>query len=119
MNWSFDTDRPIYLQLKEHLLLLIISGVYLAGSKLPAVRDMATAAVNPNTLQKTLFELKRAGLVYLQRTRGSFVTTDEKMILQVKKYLTYEQIEQFLKKMDDLGYTREETLSLIERIAKK
>jgi DNA-binding transcriptional regulator YhcF (GntR family) len=81
---------------------------------------MATeAAVNPNTLQKTLSELKRDGLVYTQRTSGRFVTTDEKMIQQVKKDLTYEQIEQFLKKMACLGYTREETLALVESKVKK
>lgn len=28
MNWSFQTDRPIYLQLKEQITLLIISGQY-------------------------------------------------------------------------------------------
>jgi GntR family transcriptional regulator len=120
MNWTFETDRPIYLQLKEQILLLIVSGSYPAGSKLPPVRDMAAeASVNPNTLQKALSELEREGLVYTQRTSGRFVTEDDKMIQQAKTDLAYEQIELFLKKMAGIGYTREETLALIEKKVKE
>ena len=120
MNWIFDTDRPIYVQLKEQILLLLVSGAYPAGSKLPPVRDLAAeASVNPNTLQKALAELERDGLVHTQRTSGRFVTEDEKMIQQAKANLAYEHIEQFLKKMAGIGYTREETLALIEKKVKE
>jgi GntR family transcriptional regulator len=120
MNWNFQTDRPIYLQLKEQIMLLIVSGTYPAGAKLPPVRDMASdASVNPNTLQKALSELEREGLVYTQRTSGRFVTEDEKMISQAKNELAIEQIEQFLQKMAAIGLTKEETLALIEKKVKE
>jgi DNA-binding transcriptional regulator YhcF (GntR family) len=65
MNWRFETDRPIYKQLKEQILLQIVSGAYPPGAKLPAVRDLAAeVSVNPNTLQKALSDLERDGLVY-------------------------------------------------------
>ncbi|MEL4107096.1 GntR family transcriptional regulator [Oscillospiraceae bacterium WX1] len=120
MNWHFESDRPIYLQLKEQILLQIVSGSYPAGSRLPPVRDMAAeASVNPNTLQKALSELERDGIVYAQRTSGRFVTEDEKMIAQAKEALANEQLELFLKKMAALGYTRAETLALIDKKAKE
>lgn len=120
MNWRFETDRPIYIQLKEQILLLIVSGKYPAGSKLPPVRDMAAdAAVNPNTLQKALSELERDSLVYTQRTSGRFVTEDENMIIQAKNELACDLIKLFLGKMAGIGYTREETLALIERKVKE
>jgi DNA-binding transcriptional regulator YhcF (GntR family) len=120
MNWNFESDRPIYVQLKEQLLLLIVSGKYPAGSKLPAVRDLAAeASVNPNTLQKALSELERDGLVYTQRTSGRFVTEDENMITQAKNDLALEQIELFLKKMAGIGLSREETLKLLEKKIKE
>ncbi len=116
MTWRFDTDRPIYKQLKEMILLQIVSGVYPAGAKLPPVRDLAAeASVNPNTLQKALSELERDGLVYTQRTSGRFVTEDEKMITQAKNELANEHIELFLKKMAGIGFTQEETIALIEK----
>jgi Predicted transcriptional regulators len=120
MVWSFTADRPIYLQLKEQIKLLIVSGMYPAGAKLPAVRDLATeASVNPNTLQKALSELEREGLVFTQRTSGRFVTEDESMIIGVKRELAMEQIIQFFKKMEDMGYSRQETLELIKKAAEE
>ena len=116
MNWSFQADRPIYLQLQEQIKLLIVSGEYPPGSKLPAVRDLAAeASVNPNTLQKALSELEREGLVFTQRTSGRFVTEDGNMINQVKAELALDQIMQFFKKMEDMGYGKEETLELINK----
>lgn len=120
MDWNFESDRPIYIQLKEQILLLIVSGKYPAGSKLPPVRDMAAdASVNPNTLQKALSELERDGLVYSQRTSGRYVTEDETMIVKAKNELAWAHIEQFLRKMAGIGYTREETLALVEKKVKE
>ena len=114
MQWNFENDRPIYIQLEEKIKLLIITGVYPPGSKLPPVRDLAEeASVNPNTLQKALTDLEKEGLVFSQRTSGRFVSEDEKMIKEVKKDLALEQIEIFLKKMADMGYDKKETLDLI------
>jgi DNA-binding transcriptional regulator YhcF (GntR family) len=120
MSWNFQNDRPIYIQLKEQIKRLIVSGVYPPGSKLPSVRDMAfEAAVNPNTLQKALSELERDQLVYSQRTSGRYVTEDENMILQAKNQLAVEQIQQFFEKMKDMGYDKETTLSLIQSAIKE
>ena len=115
MNWTFQSDRPIYIQLQEQIMLLIVSGAYPPGTKLPAVRDMAAdASVNPNTLQKALSELEREGLVYTKRTSGRFVTEDEKMITQAKTQLAMDQIELFIARLADMGYSKEEIFALIE-----
>ena len=60
MDWNLTNDRPIYLQLEEILLQAIASGQYPAGSRLPAVRELAAdAGVNPNTMQRALTDLER------------------------------------------------------------
>ena len=115
MAWQFDSDRPIYKQLQERILLRIVSGEYMAGTQLPTVRDLAEeAAVNPNTLQKALAELERDGLVFAQRTSGRFVTEDKAMIKQAKNDLANEQIDLFLKKMAAIGYDRQDAVVLIQ-----
>ena len=38
MAWELSDDRPIYLQLMEHIQGDILSGVYPLGGKLPSVR---------------------------------------------------------------------------------
>ena len=53
MSYSFDNERPIYIQLVEKIRLDIISGKLKQGEKIPSVRDFALEArVNPNTMQK-------------------------------------------------------------------
>lgn len=120
MIWDFQGDRPIYLQIVEQVQLRIVSGYYPAGSKLPAVRDLAAeASVNPNTMQKALAELERKGLVYSQRTAGRFITEDKSMIEQIKQSLAREQVDEFLKKMQALGCTVGEVISLLSQMEKE
>ena len=118
MSWTLDNDRPIYLQLTERIQRDIIAGVYQPGDKLPSVRDLALeAAVNPNTMQKALSELERSGLVYSQRTSGRFITEDTEMLTQMKKELATEHIQEFFQKMEQLGFSRAELLTLVTKAA--
>ena len=118
MSWTLDNDRPIYLQLMERIQRDIIAGVYQPGDKLPSVRDLALeAAVNPNTMQKALSELERSGLVYSQRTRGRFITEDTEMLTQMKKELATEHNQEFFQKMEQLGFSRAELLTLVTKAA--
>ena len=115
MTWTFTPDRPIYIQLQEHLKLSIVSGHYPPGDKLPAVRDLALeAAVNPNTMQRALTELERDGLVYAQRTSGRYVTEDEEVIDKTKRELAIELVDAFLAKMAAIGFGVDETAALID-----
>lgn len=120
MAWDFKTDRPIYTQVLEQIRFHIISGTYPAGGKIPSVRDLATeAAVNPNTMQKALSELERSGLIYSHRTSGRFVTEDDNMIKQVREDMAKEQIMNFFKLMEKLGYNPDETVYLLQQIVKE
>ena len=118
MPWNLDSSRPIYLQIIERVQMDIITGRYQPGDKLPSVRDLAQeAAVNPNTMQKALSELERSGLVYSQRTSGRFITEDTEMLTQMKKELATEHIQEFFQKMEQLGFSRAELLTLVTKAA--
>lgn len=98
----------------------IVSGIYKPGDRLPSVRDLAVeAAVNPNTMQKALSELERSGLVYSQRTSGRFITEDTQLLDEMKTSLASEHILQFLEKMKQLGFQKEETAALIQKALKE
>ncbi len=117
MSWNLNPEYPIYTQIMEHITSDIISGTYAPGSKLPSVRELAqTAGVNPNTMQKALSELEHTGLLYSQRTSGRFITEDLSMIEQVKTHIASQQVEEFLKKMKHLGYSKKNIIQLIEKI---
>lgn len=120
MAWELKSDRPIYSQLMEYIKISIVSGKYKPGAKMPSVRELASeASVNPNTMQKALTELERSGLLFSVRTSGRFITEDSKMIEEMKCNLAKEEIQAFLKKMEQIGFTKEEAIETIKEIAEE
>lgn len=120
MSWELKNDRPIYTQLIEQIQLMIFSGVYPLGSKLPSVRDMAQeAAVNPNTMQRALAKLEEDGLIITHRTSGRSVTEDARMVEMAKTKVAREQILEFLEKMKLMGFEQKEVLTIIHNLAEE
>ena len=116
MAWNLDSDRPIFIQILERIRIDVISGKYQPGEKLPSVRELAAeAAVNPNTMQRAFAELERTWLVYAKRTSGRFITEDQEMIETVKSEIAKEKIRLFLDSMKELGYEKEQTLTLMRQ----
>ena len=115
MQWKIDGSAPIYSQLVEQIELGIVSGEWIPGQRVPAVRELAVdAGVNPNTMQRALQELERQGLLFSQRTSGRFVTEDTEMIEDAKRTLANRHITAFIRQMQALGYTRQEIVALLE-----
>ena len=120
LDYIFDNERPIYIQLVEMLRKEIVSGKLKAGERLPSVRELAlTARVNPNTMQKALLELENEGLVYTERTNGKFVTQDSKLIEKIKKELAKEKVNNYLNDMKNIGITYEESITYLQALGGK
>ena len=115
MDYIFDNERPIYIQLVEKLRMEIVSGRLKSGERLPSVRELAlTARVNPNTMQKALVELEENGLVYTERTNGKFVTKNVELIEAIRKEVAKEQVKKYLHDMENIGITFEEALKYLQ-----
>lgn len=120
MDWNLTNDRPIYLQLEEIMMQAIASGQYPAGSRLPAVRELAAeAGVNPNTMQRALTDLEREGLLYSQRTAGRFVTDETERIRGKRRELAMTQVQNFLTSMKEMGFSAEEIVEMMEQAIRK
>ena len=115
MGWTFQPDRPIYSQLMEQIKRRIITGEYPPGEKMPSVRELAMeAAVNPNTMQKAFAQLEQEGLLHTQRTSGRFVTEDRERIMSIKEDLSRNLAMDFLRSMQELGYSDSQTVTVLE-----
>ena len=120
MDYIFDNDRPIYIQLVEMLRLDIVSGNLKAGERLPSVRELAlTVKVNPNTMQKALAELESEGLVYTERTNGKFVTEDKALIEKMRKELATEKVNNYIADMKKIGITFDECVKYLQELGGK
>ena len=120
MKYVFDNDRPIYIQLMEHLKLGIINGIFKKGEKMPSVRDFALETkVNPNTVQKALSELEETGLAYTKGTSGRYITEDDKIIKKFKDKLAREKANNYFKEMARLGYGTKDAINYLEKKGNK
>jgi len=120
MNFKFDNNSPIYLQLVEDIKLQIISGNIKKGDKLLSVRELAlTKKVNPNTMQKALVELENMKLIYTERTNGKYVTNDEKIINKIKKEFINNKINTFINDMNSIGLDKNEIVKYLQELYKE
>ena len=117
MEFIFDNERPIYIQIVEHLEKIIVSGFMEPGSRLPSVRELAmTTKVNPNTMQKALGELESMGLIYTERTNGKYVTKDTTLIKKHGEKYAWAKTQKYLNDMGELGYSTEEAISYLNEL---
>ena len=115
MDWKFDDNRPIWLQLTERLTLAIVSGAYPPGSRLPSVRELAAeAGVNPNTMQRALAQLEQEGLARADRTAGRLVTRDAAILEGARLREARAVVQRYLEDMSALGYGREDAARLLK-----
>lgn len=115
MAWKFDDNRPVYIQIIDEVKQRVLTSYYKPGDKLPSVRELAVeAAVNPNTMQRALSELEKENIIYSERTSGRFVTGDLNLINTLKSAFAGEITEDFITKLENLGFTGEEILDLVK-----
>ena len=75
MDPKWNEDLPIYRQLRDRVVAMILEGVLGEGDALPSVRNVAAEyRLNPLTVLKGYQELVDEGLVEKKRGRGMFVT---------------------------------------------
>lgn len=71
-NWN--DDLPIYRQLRDRVVAMLLEGVLVDGDALPSVRSVAAEyRLNPLTVLKGYQELVDEDLVEKKRGRGMFV----------------------------------------------
>ncbi len=75
MDPKWSEDLPIYRQLRDRVVAMILEGVLGDADALPSVRNVAAEyRLNPLTVLKGYQELVDEGLVEKKRGRGMFVT---------------------------------------------
>lgn len=104
MEWFIDKNRPICPQICEQLCLRIAKGSFEPHEKLPSVREIAVmAGVNPNTVQRSLEELERRGILHSVRGSGWFVGEDITLAKEVFGGILAQKTADYFAAMQILG----------------
>ena len=74
MNREWNDSQPIYRQLRDRVVHMILDGVLKEGDSLPSIRNVASEyRINPLTVLKAYQELADEDLVEKKRGLGMFV----------------------------------------------
>ena len=84
MDSEWNDSQPIYRQIRDRVVAMILDGLLKEGDPLPSVRNVATEArVNPLTVLKAYQQLADEQLVEKRRGIGMFVNSGAReMLLQ-------------------------------------
>jgi GntR family transcriptional regulator len=82
MDREWNDSQPIYRQLRDRVVAMILDGVLKEGDSLPSVRTVAAEyRVNPLTVLKGYQELVDEGLVESRRGLGMFINAGARKLL--------------------------------------
>jgi GntR family transcriptional regulator len=114
MDREWNDSQPIYRQLRDRVVAMILDGVLKEGDPLPSVRNVAAEyRVNPLTVLKGYQELVDEGLVESRRGLGMFINAGARKLLlegEKKKFLS-EEWPRISATIERLGLKVEELLN--------
>ena len=108
-------DAPIYRQLKERVITLMLDGELQPGQALPSVRQVAADyQLNPITVSRAYQELVDESLVEKRRGLGMFVTDEasKKLLASERERFLHDEWTAVAERIHRLGLSTEELLRL-------
>ncbi len=113
MDREWNDSQPIYRQLRDRVVAMMLDGVLKEGDALPSVRNVATEyRINPLTVLKAYQQLVDEGLVDKKRGIGMFMNAGARALLmqgEREKFLN-EQWPEIHANIQRLGLTPSDLL---------
>lgn len=110
---QFNDTQPIFIQIRQRMIDMILNDRVSEGEALPSVRQVATdLSVNPLTVTKAYQSLVDLGVVEKRRGLGMFVTEGARQTLldhEKTQFLT-EEWPRIAKRIAALGLTIEDLM---------
>jgi GntR family transcriptional regulator len=111
MSVTWNDTTPIYLQLKERVVAMMLDGVLKPGDALPSVRQVAADfQLNPITVSRAYQELVDETLVEKRRGLGMYVTegAPEKLLASERERFLREEWPAVVERIQRLGLRMDE-----------
>lgn len=115
MDPDWNETQPIYRQLRELVVAMMLDGLLKEGDPLPSVRNVAAEyRVNPLTVLKAYQALVDDGLVEKRRGLGMFMTTGarDRLLDGERRKFIEEQWPQIRATIQRLGLSVEELMAV-------
>lgn len=113
MSVTWNDNTPIYLQLKERVVTMLLDGLLKPGEALPSVRQIvAEYQLNPITVSRAYQELADESLIEKRRGLGMYVSdgAPQKLLNSERERFLREEWPAVLIRIERLGLTLDKLL---------
>ena len=114
LNFDFHSDVPIFMQIRNQIVIGIAEGKLKPGEQLPTIRALADeSGINMMTVSKAYQILKQEGYITADRRSGARVASKDDKAVNEK---TMQQLRLAISELRLSGMKEEEILSLVSGI---
>ena len=111
LNFDFHSDVPIFMQIRNQIVIGIAEGKLKPGEQLPTIRALADeSGINMMTVSKAYQILKQEGYITTDRRSGARVASKDDKAVNEK---TMQQLRLAISELRLSGMKEEEILSLV------
>lgn len=113
---DYRAKEPIYEQIQNQIMELILVGALKPNDQLPSVRSLAKdLVINFNTVKKAFSNLEKAHVIYTVVGKGSFVAEQPLASRQLKAD-AQEKVEAAVKSGRMFGLTESEAIDIVKKV---
>ncbi len=114
LNFDFHSDVPIFMQIRNQIVIGIAEGKLKPGEQLPTIRALADeSGINMMTVSKAYQILKQEGYITTDRRSGARVALKDDKAVNEK---TMQQLRLAVSELRLSGMKEEEILSLVSKL---
>ena len=114
LNFDFHSDVPIFMQIRNQIVIGIAEGKLKPGEQLPTIRALADeSGINMMTVSKAYQILKQEGYITADRRSGARVASKDDKAVNEK---TMQQLRLAISELRLSGMKEEEILSLVSGV---
>lgn len=108
---------PVFQQVKQAIILEIMTTRLREGDRLPSIRTLAKILkLNPSTVAKIYYSLEEEGFIQGRMGSGYVVKAQKSKLDPLKISMIEDEFKAFLEKAFSLGFTKPDIEGLMKRL---
>ena len=116
LELNYRDARPIYEQIKEQIVMLVNTGIYKPGDRLPSIRNLSNQLnINVNTIKHSYAQLETEGVINSVQGKGVFIAENPLENEQIVKGVL-DDLDRMVRSAMARGVSKEQIKDLIDRI---
>lgn len=116
-NIDTKSTNPVYLEIANNIIKLIINGTYQPNDKLPSIRYLSNLfSINHNTVNRAYLELEHRGYIYPIQGKGMFVKENIEELNDEEKRKLLLSFADKVKELAEISIEKQEIDEIVNKI---